>query len=245
MAQQQIPSLRQFPIAFAHRGAKAHAAENTIAAFSLALRLGANGLETDAWMTSDGEVVLDHDGVVRRFGRKKPIVEMSRAQLPHHIPTLGELFEKVGTTFDLSIDLKDDAVGAAIVDVAKECNFPLERLWLCHYRHEEVLSLRSRFDGVRIVDSTRLARLRQGLEARASTNAQHGVDAINLHFSDWNGGLVTLAHRFNLLAFGWDVQFDHQLETGLRMGLDALYSDYVDRMVDAYVAHHGIQPPLA
>ncbi|MSZ18316.1 MAG: glycerophosphodiester phosphodiesterase, partial [Actinobacteria bacterium] len=42
--QQRLPSLVDEPIAFAHRGARAHAPENTISAFQLALKLGANGL---------------------------------------------------------------------------------------------------------------------------------------------------------------------------------------------------------
>ncbi|MQA17795.1 MAG: hypothetical protein GEV09_28165, partial [Pseudonocardiaceae bacterium] len=46
------------PIAFAHRGARAHAPENTLEAFALALRLGATGLESDVWLTADGEAVL-------------------------------------------------------------------------------------------------------------------------------------------------------------------------------------------
>ncbi|MGA1075335.1 MAG: glycerophosphodiester phosphodiesterase, partial [Ilumatobacteraceae bacterium] len=60
--QQRLPSLLDPPIMFAHRGARAHAPENTIEAFQLALRLGATGLESDAWLTADGVVVLDHDG---------------------------------------------------------------------------------------------------------------------------------------------------------------------------------------
>ena len=51
---------------------------------------------------------------------------------------------------------------------------------------------------------------------------------------DWTGGLVTLFHRFDVLAFGWDMQFEHQLRPALRMGLDAVYSDHVDLMVDVY-----------
>jgi len=54
-----------------------------------------------------------------------------------------------------------------------------------------------------------------------------------MHHSDWNGGLVTLAHRFERLAFAWDAQFEHTLTDLLRMGADAVYSDWVDRMVDA------------
>src|ERR1700730_11077552 len=49
------------PITFAHRGARLLHPENTIPAFRGALEAGARGLETDAWLSSDGEVVLTHD----------------------------------------------------------------------------------------------------------------------------------------------------------------------------------------
>jgi len=86
----RLPSIRRPPIAFAHRGARAHARENTLEAFNLALRLGATGLESDAWITRDGVVVLDHDGVVRRSARRRPIAQVAAAELPSHIPTLEE-----------------------------------------------------------------------------------------------------------------------------------------------------------
>ena len=70
--------LRRPPIAFAHRGARAHAPENTLEAFRRALDLGATGLETDAWLTADGAVVLDHDGVAKRGLRRRPIAESRR-----------------------------------------------------------------------------------------------------------------------------------------------------------------------
>ena len=41
-----LPSLIHPPIAFGHRGARAHAPENTLESFRLALRLGATGLES-------------------------------------------------------------------------------------------------------------------------------------------------------------------------------------------------------
>ncbi len=73
----------QDPIGFAHRGASAHAPENTLEAFSLALRLGASGLESDVWLTRDRIPVLDHDGVVRGgLRRKRPISTVDRAELP-------------------------------------------------------------------------------------------------------------------------------------------------------------------
>ncbi|HKY78076.1 MAG TPA: glycerophosphodiester phosphodiesterase family protein, partial [Acidimicrobiia bacterium] len=46
----RVPPLLVPPIGFAHRGARAQAPENTLEAFALALRLGATGLESDAWV---------------------------------------------------------------------------------------------------------------------------------------------------------------------------------------------------
>ena len=48
----------------------------------LALRLGDPGLESDAWVTADGIVVLDHDGVVGGRLRRRPIASLPHAQLP-------------------------------------------------------------------------------------------------------------------------------------------------------------------
>ena len=44
-----------------HRGAPLMAPENTIAAFSQAIELGANAIETDLCVTRDGVFVLWHD----------------------------------------------------------------------------------------------------------------------------------------------------------------------------------------
>jgi glycerophosphoryl diester phosphodiesterase len=63
-----------------------------------------------------------------------------------------------------------------------------------------------------------------------------------MHHSDWNGGLVTMAHKFGLVAFGWDAQFEHVLINCFRMGLDGIYSDFVDRLVDAYATVVGQVP---
>ena len=238
--QQRLPSLLQHPIAFAHRGGKAHAPENTIEAFKLGLKLGATGIESDVWLTSDGIPVLEHDGVVRhRFG-KRPIGELRRNQLPSSIPTLAELFEECGTQFHLSLDLKGEGVGMAVLDVVREAAPDLlPRLWLCEPRFEDLLPLRGHTDGAKLVDSTRLARIKEGPERRAATLANEGIDAINMHHTDWNGGLVTLFHRFNRLAIAWDLQFEHVLRPIYRMGIDGVHSDWVDRMMDAYRAELG------
>lgn len=233
----RLPALTVPPTAFAHRGARAHAPENTIEAFRLALRLGATGLESDVWLTADGEVVLDHDGVVGGRFRRRRISQLDRAVLPAHVPTLEELYAACGTGMHLSLDVKDPAAFDRVVAVARAAgDDTLRRLWLCHPDWRLVSSWRSACDEVRLVDSTRLDRIREGAERRAATLAGAGVDALNLHHLDWTGGLTTLVHRFGVLAFGWDAQFPRVLAELIDMGIDGVYSDHVDRLVDAVSA---------
>ncbi len=81
--------------------------------------------------------------------------------------------------------------------------------------------------------------MKEGPERRAATLAAEGIDAVNLHHSDWSGGLTTLFHRFERVCFGWDMQFEHVMRPALRMGIDGIFSDHVDVMVDAFTAELG------
>jgi len=230
----RLPSLRRPPIAFAHRGARAHAPENTLEAFELALRLGATGIESDVWLSADGRAVLDHDGVVGGRLRRRPIGEVDRAALPDHIPELDELYERCGTDYELSLDLKDDAVVAEVVAAAERAGGDAaERLWLCHPRLDALVEWRARWPEVHLVHSTTVRRLEGTSERHAAALADAGIDAVNLHQTEWTGGAIALYHRFERFAFGWDVQFDHLMDDLLDAGIDALYSDHVDRLTSA------------
>jgi glycerophosphoryl diester phosphodiesterase len=240
IVQQRLRSLLPVPITFAHRGARADARENTIVAFQLALDKGAGGLESDVWLTSDGIPVLDHDGVVSQgpLGRvrKRQIGELRRNELPPHIPSLQDLFDHCGHEYDLSIDLKGVGTGPVVIDlIASAAPSMLPRTWLCDPSYDRIAALRHHSPEIRLVHSTRLQRLTDGPERHAARLAAAGVDGINFHKSDWNGGLVSLFHRFERTAFSWDLQFEHELRPALRMGVDAIYSDFVDRMMAVFV----------
>ena len=165
--QQRLPSLLDPPITFAHRGARAHAPENTLEAFALALKLGASGLESDVWLTADGVAVLDHDGVVKTGLRKRPIREFRRDELPSHIPTLAELLHTCGTDYALSLDLKDPdsrPIASSRRSPTLDADM-LERTWLCEPSLERVLALRrdvrrGRPHSGRLLQTTRLERIK-------------------------------------------------------------------------------------
>jgi len=54
------------PLIIAHRGASHDAPENTLAAFRLAWKQGADGIEGDFYLTKDGRVACIHDDTTKR-----------------------------------------------------------------------------------------------------------------------------------------------------------------------------------
>lgn len=176
--------------------------------------------------------MLDHDGVIRRRGRRRPIAGLTRDELPEEVPTLEQLYATCGTAFELSVDVKDDRAGPAAAAVARTASPGApKRLWLCHPDHRLLAKWRSELPDVRLVNSTRARSVKEGLERRAAELSATGVDAVNLHYTEWTGGLTTLFHRFTRLAFGWDAQHERVIRELVRMGIDGIYSDHVDRLV--------------
>ena len=221
-------------ITFAHRGARAERPENTIAAFVRALELGASGLESDAWLAADGEVVLVHDATFRRGLRKVRVDATTAAELAaYDVPRLADLYASCGTDYELSIDAKEPAVMEAMAAVARDAGAP-ERLWICSPDLDELRKLREPLADVRLVHSPGYGGLAPvNFERHCADLASIGIDALNLHHADWSLGTVTLAHRFELRAFAWDTQEVRHILAMLRHGIDGVYCDRVDRMVAA------------
>ena len=69
----------------AHRGASAERAEHTLAAYQRAIEQGADGLECDVRLTSDGHVVCVHDRTIDRTSTGSGVVSsQTLAQLNRH-----------------------------------------------------------------------------------------------------------------------------------------------------------------
>ncbi|WP_237226017.1 glycerophosphodiester phosphodiesterase [Rubinisphaera sp. JC750] len=63
----------------AHRGASHDAPENTLAAFELAWEQGADAIEGDFYLSSDGEIVCIHDKTTKRVSPNQPELTVAKA----------------------------------------------------------------------------------------------------------------------------------------------------------------------
>lgn len=212
---------------FAHRGGRGHGVDNTMTTFREALTRGATGLETDAWLTADGVVVLDHDGVHRAAKRRhKPMAQVRRDELPAHVPSLSELYAECGTEFDLAIDVRLPDVAAAVLDVARAFS-ATRRLWLVGGTPELLNAWQSLGHDGHFAMSIRLVE-RHGDVIGVAQRA--GADALNMRWPWWTRSWVRRVHEAGLRAFGYDAQSSPSLQRCARLGLDGVFSDHVDRM---------------
>lgn len=246
----------------AHRGASGHMPENTILAFDTALEMGAHVLEMDLQLTSDGQVVVLHDGTVdRTTDGSGHITDLTLQQVQGldaayrwqdsdgntpfrnrgiRVPTLEQIFVRY-PGIPLLIELKTDS-GIEIADA-------VSRLIDQYEAHDFVM--------VASFDSDYLDAFRE-LQPDVPTNlgVQETRTLYILHFLGlhrWyrpRGNALQVPRRFSGLPVllptfrrtarqrGLDLQVwtINSLETMvelLEMGVDGLITDYPDRAMRA------------
>lgn len=92
------------PLIVAHRGASAHLAEHTLAAYELAIEQGADGVECDVRLSRDGHLVCVHDRTVDRTSSGHGVVsDLDLASLNEL--EFGAEAEPGVLTFDALLDL--------------------------------------------------------------------------------------------------------------------------------------------
>lgn len=107
------------PLILGHRGARARAPENTLAAFELALDEGADGVELDVRFDGEGEVVVLHDRNLERVTDARDtrdVEELQRSDLDQIDVGSGERVPRLSTVLDfirgrrarVNVELKRD-----------------------------------------------------------------------------------------------------------------------------------------
>ncbi|HEY7984259.1 MAG TPA: glycerophosphodiester phosphodiesterase family protein, partial [Ktedonobacterales bacterium] len=108
---------------FGHRGARAHAPENTLLAFDLAFALGADGIECDVQLTADGVLVVIHDATLdRTTSGRGPVARATLAELRELDAGRGQRIPLLAETLDLcqragrqvNLEVKAETVAGAL-----------------------------------------------------------------------------------------------------------------------------------
>jgi len=239
---------------YGHRGASAYAPENTLEAFSLAAKMGADGVELDVHLCKSGEIVVAHDERIDRvadgegelraytlselkqfhFNRTHPEYASAR------IPTLEEVFDLLAPTgLCVNVEIKTGYIDypgleEKCIDLAARKGMT-DRVLYSSFNHLSVQKIKE-------IDPSLPCGLLYDLvpiePVRYATNAR--MNALHPHFSALRvPGMVAEAHAAGLQVNPWTVNSEDDIRFCLNAGADIIISNYPDRAVSLRNAASG------
>jgi glycerophosphoryl diester phosphodiesterase len=233
--------MKTLPSVYAHRGASAHAPENTLAAFTLAVQQGVPALEMDVKLTTDRHLVIFHDQTVDRTtdgsGRLASFSLAALRELDagsrfdvrftgEKIPTLQEVFETLGGKVFFNLELTN--YSSPWDGLAQEVAALVKRFGL----QESVLF--SSFFPTNLATTRRLLPLTprgQLFLPGGSSWWQRlsagwmSLDAEHPSLEDVSAAWIEKAHRRGRRVQVWTVNDPADMRRLKQMGVDAIFTD--------------------
>jgi glycerophosphoryl diester phosphodiesterase len=230
------------PTIFAHRGASAHAPENTLAAFQRAVDLHADAIELDAKLTADGQVIVIHDQTVDRTtnghgkDRTFTLAEIkaldaggwkSPAFVGERIPTLAEVFEAVGQKLFINVELTNystpnDALVERVVELIHQ--YQLEERVIFSSFHPVTL-LKARRLAPEIPSGILAMEGSTGWLARSVVGDWITAYAVHPYFSDVTEEFVQQQHAKNRRVHVWTVNDPEEMKRLFALEVDGIFTD--------------------
>jgi len=254
VSRRQVQRLVWPPLNIAHRGAGGEAPENTLAAFELARRQGAGGIELDVRLSSDGVPIVIHDHRLSRTTSGSGWVSEHRAKALRRLDA--------GSWFNQRFPEKarQRYVGAKI---------PLLSEVLAWVRQHKMLAFveikggrnahagiegkvldeieRAGVRGLATVVSFDLAALRRvreldsrislGLDVSRSLLALWRVrslagKALLPHWAVASRGFIRRAHKHSIRVYSWTVDQPARMERKIADGVDGIITNYPAKLAE-------------
>ena len=243
----------------AHRGAAGLAPENTLAAFRMAIELGADAAEMDLQATKDGVVVVIHDDTVdRTTDGRGGIGDLTLAEIKRldaggkfasafrgeRIPTLREVVDLVKASgkdrFRLNLEIKfaEGREGQPVdleeqvLAVLRETGF-VNRVIVQSFHHPSVAKVKGL--APTIPAGLLVGQRRQPPDPVAAVR-RHRADYYAPHHSLVTTDLLRTLHQAGIPVVSWTVNDPADMRRLISLGLgtmpgDAIISDYPDRLL--------------
>ncbi|MDI9375004.1 MAG: glycerophosphodiester phosphodiesterase family protein [Thermotogota bacterium] len=232
-----VESEVDLPLVTAHRGSSLKAPENTMSAIIQAVHDGADIIEIDVQLTSDGHVVLNHDRTLSKVaGVSKSVPEMTLEEIKaidvgrrfsrnfagERIATLEEVIEymnEVDTKIKLNIELKDyektPMIVQAVLDTLEKHEFT-ERIVITSTSRDRLAAVRESDPAIRIgLIVTYITRDLWSLD----------VDFYSVSSTILNGAFMIRARSYGRDVHVWTVNDTESMMRYTSMGVSSIITD--------------------
>jgi glycerophosphoryl diester phosphodiesterase len=238
------------PLVIAHRGASAYEPENTLRAFDLAIRQGAQMIELDLHITLDHHVVVIHDPTLDHTtnlrGRVDQMMldEIKRADAGkgERVPTLDETLDLTMGKVRLYLEIKDPYAAEETVRIvrARRCQSEVMLasfdIGLMRELGEEVRDIEL---GVILGATTfnPMTRWREAFPWIALRRVNYQVLCMQVELC--YGYLAARARANGKKLYVWTADTERQYARMISMGVDGIVTNTPDRLIDYLKRQNG------
>lgn len=235
-----MENLHHKRLIIAHRGASAFAPENTMAAFRLARESGADGIELDAKLSADNQIVVIHDQTLDRTTNGKGKVNSTPYStikaldagswfadgFHEKVPLLEEVVSELGGQFLINIELTNyssvnDALPELVGELVKQYRF-IDSILFSSFRPRNLLRIR------KVIPTCKVGYLTlPGLVGKISAwiYSKLPFDAIHPHYTHVTETFVQYHHSRGRKLYTWTVNDPLVMKKLLKMGVDGIITD--------------------
>ena len=225
------------PIVIGHRGAKGHAAENTLPSIRQALDLGVDAIEVDVFRCATGELVVFHDKTLEKLTNATGAIEelpldsiqkiTVLGQAP--IPTLAEVLDEINGSVVLNIELKGSQTAlpthALLQRYFEQQTLTPNDILISSFDWEELKIFFQNNTNVPIAVLTE----DDPLDALPIAQQLKAV-AINPDFRTLNKSNVKKIQAAGYKIYPWTVNAPADIEKLKSLGVDGIITDYPERV---------------
>ena len=238
---------RAGPLNLGHRGAQKVAPENTMVAFERARTMGADGVELDVQLSSDGAMIVMHDARVERTTNGQGAVRELKLEYlrgldagawfapefsGERVPTLDEVLAWAGDTMLLNIEMKSfsiagDGLEAKVIEAVRR-------------EHLQGRVILSSFNPLSLIRARRIAsEIPIGLLyaknlalplRRAWLRPAVRPDALHPHWTMVSDPYMTWAHRAGYRVNVWTADEFHDQQRLTALHVDTIITNRPDTL---------------
>ena len=214
-----------------HRGAKGYVAENTLASFEKAINLAVNGIELDVHLSLDKEIVVIHDETIDRTTNGKGLVKnLSSLELQSYgIPKLSQVLDLINNKVLVNIELKSNDIVEKVITLIdfyiSDKKWNPENFIISSFNWESLSKVKSLDKNIKIGVLTD-----DNLVLAIAFAKENEAFSINPHFRLLNAENVKRIQKEGFEVHTWTVNSLEDIEMIKNMNVDAIISDFPDRI---------------
>ncbi len=237
-----------------HRGAKAYAPENSLDSFAKAVDMGVDMVEFDVRITKDKHPIVIHDNRLMRLANKwgkvnrltlKQVRELKLVEGGGHIPTLAEVLEVIDGKVGINIELKSRRSAQIVVQTLRDYKMDMSSVMISSNYPQEIRKAEKLEPGIvtgllfrspnavslwLIIDFIALVLLPITKYYISWIVRRANADYLCIHRTLLTKKRFQLLKEQGIKVCVWTVDDERHIEQLRELGVDAIISNYPDRL---------------